>query len=86
MYLNLFTRYVHVMFFNIDEEFGERSVFVSLDGIQSELILIDHPSGEMSVSKKNEKKKDLEKDIIILTSVLQLNNNVVASNNFRLRI
>ena len=51
MYLNLFTRYVHVMFFNIDEEFGERSVFVSLDGIQSELILIDHPSGEMSVSK-----------------------------------
>ena len=56
MYLNLFTRYVHVMFFNIDEEFGERSVFVSLDGIQSELILIDHPSGEMSVSKKHAKK------------------------------
>ena len=53
MYLNLFTRYVHVMFFNIDEEFGERSVFVSLDGIQSELVLIDHPSGEMSVSKKH---------------------------------
>ena len=51
MYLNILTRYVHVMFFNIDEEFGERSVFVSLDGIQSELILIDHPSGEMSVSK-----------------------------------
>ena len=53
MYLNILTRYVHVMFFNIDEEFGERSVFVSLDGIQSELILIDHPSGEMSVSKKH---------------------------------
>lgn len=41
----------NIFFSHTDEEFGERSVFVSLDGIQSELILIDHPSGEMSVSK-----------------------------------
>ena len=34
----------------LDEEFGEHSVVVNLDGIQSEIILIDHPSGEMSVS------------------------------------
>jgi hypothetical protein len=36
--------------FYLDEEFGEHSVVVNLDGIQSEIILIDHPSGEMSVS------------------------------------
>ena len=34
----------------LDEEFGEHSVVVNLDGVQSEMILIDHPSGEMSVS------------------------------------
>ena len=37
-------------FYIKDEEFGEHSVVVSLDGIQSEIILIDHPCGEMSVS------------------------------------
>ena len=52
-----------MFFLDIDEEFGERSVFVSLDGIQSELILIDHPSGEMSVSKRSA--KEIRKDLNI---------------------
>ena len=33
-----------------DDEYGERSVSVSLDGDESELIFIDHTAGEMSVS------------------------------------
>ena len=33
-----------------DEEFGERSVSVVLDGAESELVFIDHAHGEMSVS------------------------------------
>ena len=32
-----------------DDEYGERSVSVSLDGDESELIFIDHTAGEMSV-------------------------------------
>lgn len=35
-----------------DDEFGEKSVSVLLDGEESELIFIDHPSTEMSVSKR----------------------------------
>lgn len=34
-----------------DDEFGERSVSVYLDGVESELVFIDHTHGEMSVSK-----------------------------------
>ena len=34
----------------VDEEFGEKSIIVSLDGVESEIILIDHSSDEMSVS------------------------------------
>lgn len=37
-----------------DDEFGERTVSVLLDGEESEMIFIDHPSSEMSVSRKNE--------------------------------
>ena len=33
-----------------DEEFGEKSIIVSLDGLESEIILIDHSTDEMSVS------------------------------------
>ena len=33
-----------------DDEFGEKSVSVLLDGEESEMIFIDHPSTEMSVS------------------------------------
>lgn len=36
-----------------DDEFGERTVSVLLDGEESEMIFIDHPSAEMSVSKHN---------------------------------
>lgn len=36
--------------FVADDEFGEKSVSVLLDGEESELIFIDHPSTEMSVS------------------------------------
>ena len=33
-----------------DEEYGEKSVSVLLDGEESELVFIDMPDGEMSVS------------------------------------
>jgi hypothetical protein len=33
-----------------DDEFGEKSVSVLLDGEESEMVFIDHPSSEMSVS------------------------------------
>ncbi len=36
-----------------DEEFGEKSVSVVLDGQESELIFIDHTQGEMSVSEND---------------------------------
>ena len=32
----------------LDEEYGEKSVSVELDGQEAELIFIDHPSNEMS--------------------------------------
>jgi Rad/Gem-related GTP binding protein 1 len=33
-----------------DDEFGEKAVCVLLDGEESELTFVDHPSSEMSVS------------------------------------
>ena len=33
-----------------DDEFGEKSVSVLLDGEESEIVFIDHPAHEMSVS------------------------------------
>lgn len=36
-------------FFSIDDEFGERTISVQLDGQESELVFIDHPCSEMSV-------------------------------------
>jgi len=38
------------LFFSADDEFGEKTVSVLLDGEESEMIFIDHPSAEMSVS------------------------------------
>lgn len=38
------------LLFSADDEYDERSVSVSLDGEESELIFIDHKAGEMSVS------------------------------------
>ena len=38
--------------FRLDEEYGEKSVSVALDGQEAELIFIDHPSNEMSVWKE----------------------------------
>lgn len=35
-----------------DDEFGEKTVSILLDGEESEMIFIDHPSHEMSVSIK----------------------------------
>lgn len=40
----------HYLLFS-DDEFGERTVSILLDGEESEMIFIDHPSTEMSVSK-----------------------------------
>lgn len=34
----------------VDDEFGEKTVSVLLDGEESEIVFIDHPSSEMSVS------------------------------------
>lgn len=36
--------------FGTDDEFGEKTVSVLLDGEESEIVFIDHPSSEMSVS------------------------------------
>ena len=33
-----------------DDEYGEKSVCVDLDGQEAELTFIDHPANEMSVS------------------------------------
>ena len=37
-----------------DDEYGEKSVSVSLDGQEAEITFIDHPSNEMSVSIHHE--------------------------------
>lgn len=34
----------------IDDEFGEKTVSILLDGEESEMVFIDHPCVEMSVS------------------------------------
>ena len=39
-----------MLYFFLDDEYGERCVSVNLDGEESELVFIDHPAGEMSVS------------------------------------
>ena len=44
---SLFFTYV---FLFIDDEYGEKSISVKLDGEEVELCFIDHPSNEMSVS------------------------------------
>ena len=33
-----------------DEDHGEKAVTINLDGIENEIILLDFPSGEISVS------------------------------------
>ena len=40
-----------VLFDKIDDEFGEKTVSVLLDGEESDMIFIDHASAEMSVNK-----------------------------------
>ena len=41
---------IYISFYVTDDEFGEKSVCVLLDGEESELTFVDHPSSEMSVS------------------------------------
>lgn len=36
-----------------DEEYGQKSVSVMLDGQETELEIIDHPSAEISVSRRD---------------------------------
>ena len=36
--------------FIVDEDHGEKAVTINLDGIESEIILLDFPAGEISVS------------------------------------
>ncbi|XP_021921879.1 mucin-5AC-like isoform X2 [Zootermopsis nevadensis] len=42
------SEYLHAYDTSLDDEFGEKSVCVLLDGEESELTFIDHPSSEMS--------------------------------------
>ncbi|KAL1115291.1 hypothetical protein AAG570_007322 [Ranatra chinensis] len=42
------SEYLHAYDTSIDDEYGEKSVSVLLDGEESELIFIDHPCAEMS--------------------------------------
>lgn len=46
----IITFLTHLFFGNTDDEFGEKTVSVLLDGEESEMIFIDHASSEMSVS------------------------------------
>lgn len=39
-----------MLYYFVDDESGEKSVSVLLSGEESELVFIDHPSTEMSVS------------------------------------
>lgn len=43
--------YLIIKFWVLDDEFGEKTVSILLDDEESELVFIDHPSVEMSVSK-----------------------------------
>lgn len=40
-----------------DEEYGEQSVSVMLDGEESEIMFVDHPADEMTVSAVKEGKE-----------------------------
>ncbi|XP_023703119.2 mucin-5AC isoform X2 [Cryptotermes secundus] len=42
------SEYLHAYDTSLDDEFGEKSVCVLLDGEESELTFVDHPSSEMS--------------------------------------
>lgn len=44
------SEYMHTYDASLDDEFGEKTVSILLDGEESEMIFIDHPSSEMSVS------------------------------------
>ncbi|XP_076268061.1 uncharacterized protein LOC143201100 isoform X2 [Rhynchophorus ferrugineus] len=43
------SEYMNTYDASLDDEFGERTVSVLLDGQESEMVFIDHPSSEMSV-------------------------------------
>ncbi|KAL1115353.1 hypothetical protein AAG570_007383 [Ranatra chinensis] len=43
------SEYMNTYDASLDDEFGEKSVSVLLDGEESEMVFIDHPSSEMSV-------------------------------------
>lgn len=43
------SEYMNTYDASLDDEFGERTVSILLDGEESEMIFIDHPSSEMSV-------------------------------------
>lgn len=57
---------MHVFNF-IDDEFGEKTVSVLLDGEESEIVFIDHPSSEMSVSFFQGNPNDNEQNCIQYT-------------------
>lgn len=54
------------LFSFLDDEFGEKTVSILLDGEESEMIFIDHPSHEMSVSILVKSSIDLELHVLIM--------------------
>ena len=48
------SEHMHTFDASLDDEYGEKSVSVRLDGEEVELCFIDHPSNEMSVRRNGE--------------------------------
>ena len=48
----LTSEHMHTFDASLDDEYGEKSVSVKLDGEEVELCFIDHPANEMSVREK----------------------------------
>lgn len=57
------SEYMHTYDASLDDEFGEKTVSILLDGEESEMIFIDHPSSEMSVSTNQTTKYNFHKII-----------------------
>ena len=59
-------------FDKIDDEFGEKTVSVLLDGEESDMIFIDHASAEMSVNKSRGRGEMIRLNCTIFSRVRQL--------------
>ncbi|RLU22960.1 hypothetical protein DMN91_005238 [Ooceraea biroi] len=48
-YINTYDASLDLRFYVVDDEFGEKTISILLDGVESEMVFIDHPHVEMSV-------------------------------------